>query len=204
MHWYCLGLTEMVAVQIAAPLRPAREAVPCCLQQVRKCGRADLGFVLHQVFKWKVTGSNGDNWDSVRVCGFDVPGSIADDTNSCTGSGEFASLLGGISDQFGANGELIAEAAEAEPLAKACPLHLDPADHLQISGGEAEDCAPIGKVLEGIFDPGHQLGLHLMLPSRHVVADGFRQCGKLGFQHLRCDAGQFTGFAKNGSIRVSS
>ena len=49
-----------------------------------------------------------------------------------------ASLGDGVGDHVGADGELVAEPAEVEPLTQADDFNLGPSDFRKVAGGESE------------------------------------------------------------------
>jgi hypothetical protein len=109
-----------------------------------------------------------------------------------------------MADQLGADGEVIAEAAEAEPLAQAGLLNLDPADGLQVAGGHAQQRAlrarwPAARLPRPASGAG---------PSRaallgNAVAHGLQNGLHALFQHLGGNPRLPAGLAQNGGVRAA-
>jgi len=129
-----------------------------------------------------------------------VAGRVADDADAGMGASHFTRFGRGCADELRADGEAVAESAEVEPFAQAGLLNLDPADHFQIAGGNAQQGSARGEMAQSFFDAGHahQIEAAALFRDRgaHGLEDGLGVFG----EHLGWNAGLLAGLTQDRCI----
>ena len=190
---------------VARPLLPTCTLLPgrslaVGRKQRGEIFRADIRCVLEESIERRVAGGYRDDGEMVGSRGRDVGWRVADDDDGGSSACSRAGCCCRRGNHLCPLLVCITEAAEGEVLAQSGALKLEPADGLEVAGGDAEPLAASGEMLKRVDDTGHDGELHAGGVAFYGRADGREQAWLMRTPGLVGDTGSGEGVAEDARI----